>query len=62
MTPDEERWAEALWVLNTHGARAEAFVAERIADLADRFDLAGVARWEMIGHRIEQLRLQSRLQ
>ena len=52
MTPEQERWAEALWVLNEHGPQAEAFVAKRIVDLANRFDIAGVERWEAIAHRL----------
>lgn len=62
MTPEQERWAETLWVLNEHGSLAEAFVAERIADLASRFDIAGVARWEAIAHRLAQLRASGHLQ
>ncbi len=54
MTPDMERWAEALQVVKMEGDRAEAFVAERMRALAD--DAAGRARWRAIGRRVEQIR------
>ncbi|WP_152616661.1 DUF6961 family protein [Sphingomonas sp. ERG5] len=56
MTPDRERWAEALAVERQHGDRAPAFIAERIAALALAGDIAGVARWKDIAARIDQLR------
>ncbi|WP_082006525.1 DUF6961 family protein [Sphingomonas sp. ERG5] len=54
MTPDRERWAEALAVERQHGDRAPAFIAERAAALALAGDIAGIARW--IAARIDQLR------
>jgi hypothetical protein len=55
MTPEQERWAEALAVIEMHGEAAEAFVSERVAALAT--DPAGIARWQEIGRRVAQLRV-----
>ena len=46
MTPDQERWAEALKVEQIHGDSAPAYVAERIGALALDGDLDGVERWQ----------------
>lgn len=54
-TPDQERWAEALHVLKTHGPSAGRHVAERITALRAQDDAAGVERWLAIGARVEQL-------
>lgn len=56
MTPEQERWAEALAVLRMHGTEAEAFVAKRIETLAGARDTAGVARWQAIAARMRQVR------
>lgn len=53
MTPDQERWAEALAVFSSHGNRSEAFIAERLAALAD--DPAGRTRWRLILDRVRQV-------
>jgi hypothetical protein len=42
MTPEQERWAEALAVLKMYGDGAERLIADRIAALAG--DPAGVRR------------------
>ena len=55
MTPDMERWAEALMVEKQHGDRAAAHVAERIGALALAGDAAGVQRWKEIAARLDQL-------
>ena len=47
MTPEQERWAEALAVLRMHGTGAEAFIGERIATLA---------RWQAVATRLRQVR------
>ena len=52
MTPDEERWAEALQVIKMCGDEADMFVAERIAALVGTGDAAGIARWQEIGRRV----------
>jgi hypothetical protein len=54
LTPELERWAEALQVIKMMGDGAEEFVAERMRALAD--DPAGRARWEIIGRRIALVR------
>jgi hypothetical protein len=44
MTPNQERWAEALKIEQIHGDTAPAWVAQRIEALALEGDEAGVAR------------------
>ena len=55
MTPEQERWAEALSVLRLHGDRARVFVAERIGALALAGDVAGIQRWKEIAAKLQQL-------
>lgn len=55
MTPDEERWAEALAVQRQHGEAAPVFVAERIGTLALEEDLWGIRRWKEIAARLDAL-------
>jgi hypothetical protein len=55
MTPDEERWAEALAIERQHGAMAPVWIAERVGALALAGDLAGVARFREIAAKYEQL-------
>ncbi|WP_277968196.1 DUF6961 family protein [Sphingomonas echinoides] len=55
MTPDIERWAEALAAYRAHGERAHVHVAERIGTLATDGDQAGVDRWKQIAVRLDQL-------
>lgn len=56
MTPDEERWAEALAIERTKGGDAALYIAERIAALGAVGDTAGVERFEQIRARFAQLR------
>ncbi|TPG43634.1 hypothetical protein EAH79_02190 [Sphingomonas koreensis] len=56
MTPEEERWAEALSVERRHGGDAARFIAERIGTLALKGDAAGVARWREIAVRLDRMR------
>jgi hypothetical protein len=56
VTPDQERWAEALKVEQIHGDSAPAYVAERIRALALEGDLDGVERWQQIAIRLDHLR------
>lgn len=56
LTPEQERWAEALAVQRQHGERAGPFIAERIGALALAGDADGVARWREIAARLDQLR------
>ena len=55
LTPDRERWAEALAVHRQHGDDAMQFVNGRIADLAVKDDRLGVDRWMAISARLKQL-------
>ena len=55
MTPDQERWAEALAIERWKGADAAAYIDERIATLAAAGDAAGVARFRAIEARYEHL-------
>lgn len=55
MTPEEELWAEALAVLRDHGDGAVLHVVERVATLLLAGDAAGVARWQAIATRLDQL-------
>ena len=55
MSPDQERWAEALMVNRIHGARASLHVTDRIAALERADDRAGVTRWREIGARLDRL-------
>lgn len=56
MTPDQERWAEALHVHRQHGEEASAFIATRIGELVLAGDTEGVNRWKQIASRLDQLR------
>lgn len=56
MTPDQERWAEALAIERLHGDRAPVWIAERIGALALAGDAAGVERFREIAARLDQLR------
>lgn len=53
MTPDMERWAEALAIVKMHGARAMEEVEDRIRALAHDSD--GQTRWRAIGGRVRQV-------
>lgn len=53
---NQERWAEALFVVSQYGDDATTFIAERLAALTARGDPAGVARWEAIAQRVTMLR------
>lgn len=55
LTPERERFAEALAVEQIHGDHAPAFIAERIGALALAGDAAGVQRWREIASRYDQL-------
>lgn len=56
MTPDQERWAEALAIERLHGDRAPVWIAERIGELALAGDAAGVERFRQIAERLDELR------
>ena len=56
LTPDQERWAEALAVECQHGEDAPQFIAERIGALALAGDMEGVERWREIASRLDEIR------
>ena len=56
MTPEQERWAEALAIERRFGEQATEHIAERVTALAVTGDDAGVARWIAIADRFDQLR------
>ncbi|SEM93677.1 hypothetical protein SAMN05192583_1584 [Sphingomonas gellani] len=58
MTPDQERWAEAIAMHRMHGDRAVPWLAERVGELALIGDEAGVGRFREIAWRLEQLTTQ----
>jgi hypothetical protein len=55
MSPEQERWAEALAVEKLYGKDGPRFIAERIGALAIAGDQAGVERWKAIAERHDQL-------
>jgi len=56
VTPEQERWAEALAIERRFGEQATGHIAERVTALAVAADDAGVARWIAIADRFDQLR------
>ena len=56
MTPEQERWAEALAIERQHGADAPRWVAVQIGALALAGDESGVRRFRDIGAKLDQLR------
>ena len=61
MSPDHERWAEALAIERQHGDQAPVFLAERLGALALTGDDAGVERLKQIASKLDQLRNPRRL-
>lgn len=55
MTADQERLAEALAVRRMYGGRAALYVAERLGALALAGDDAGVARWQQIAAKMNEI-------
>jgi len=55
VTPDEERWAEAMAIHSQHGDHAPVVVAERIGALAMKGDVGGIAHWKDIAARFDAL-------
>lgn len=56
MSPEQERWAEALAIERQHGDAAPVIIEKRIRALALAGDEGGVARWRDIAHRYDQIR------
>jgi hypothetical protein len=59
VTPQHERWAEALLIEKTHGDDAPRWIAERIGALALDGDEDGIARFRTIAALLDQLRRPS---
>jgi hypothetical protein len=55
VTPEQERWAEALAIERRWGNDAPRHIAERVSALALAGDEAGVERWISIAERYDQL-------
>lgn len=55
MTPERERWAEAIAIKQRYGDQPHAHIAEQVARLALAGDQAGVIRWREIATRFDQL-------
>ncbi len=55
-----ELWACANQVLRAHGDKAALHVAEQLGALALRQDAEGIAAWQEIARRIEQLQANPR--
>ncbi|WP_454278178.1 DUF6961 family protein [Sphingomonas sp. Marseille-Q8236] len=62
MNPDQERHAEALAIERLHGPDAPRWIAERIGVLALAGDDAGVARFQEIAIKLDQLRCAMQLE
>ena len=55
MTEEQERWAEALAIVNWQGDNARRYVAERIGALALEGSAAGVARFKNLAAKVDAL-------
>lgn len=55
VTPDQERWAEALAIERIYREGARFHIAERIGALALSGDAAGIGRWKAVARRLEEL-------
>lgn len=55
MSPDQERWAEALAIERMYGAGAPRWIGERATALASAGDMAGVQRFREIAGKLDQL-------
>lgn len=55
MSPEQEKWAEALAIERRWGPKACEFIAERVTTLALAGDDAGVARWITIADHFDRL-------
>jgi hypothetical protein len=56
VTPEQERWAEALALERRYGEDAPKVIAARIAALALTNDRKGVERWKEIATKLDALR------
>lgn len=58
MLTDWELWACATLVEKQHGERAPFYITERLLTLAAEGDQVGLATWQEIAERLDQLRLR----
>ena len=56
MTRDQELWGVALALVKQHGDQAPLKVAERIGQLAVQGEAAGIALWQEVAGRLDDLR------
>jgi hypothetical protein len=56
VTPEQERWAEALAIDQLHGDQAHVHIAERVGAMAAEGDIAGMERWCQIAAKLDKLR------
>ena len=56
MTPDQERWAEAIGIHRIRGEKAAQHVAAQIGALAVLGDQGGIDRWMAIKRRLDALK------
>lgn len=55
MTHDQLLWGAVSMLMKQHGENAPRKVAERIGALAVAEDMAGVALWKDIAHRMDMM-------
>lgn len=55
LSRDQELWGMTVWVEKTHGFEGAQFIAEKIARLRRRGEDGGVALWQDVARRFEQL-------
>ena len=60
LSRDQELWGMALWVEKTHGSDGAQYIADKIARLQRRGEEGGVALWQDVACRFEQLSERSR--
>ena len=60
LTRDQELWGMALWGEKQHGKNGAAFIDDKIGQLSRAKDNQGVALWQDVARRLEQLTLRRR--
>ena len=55
MTRDQELWGVALWVEKTHAETGWLFIAQQRDRLLAEGDLDGVALWQEVSRRYDEL-------
>ena len=59
MTRDQELWGVALWVEKAHGAAGPTHISQQITRLARNGDEQGIAMWQAVAERYNQLKAKS---